>query len=511
MTRIAILGIQLESNAWAPVMRKAEFEAFGIWHGDAGLRIVEDPKRFGLWQGLGAAGEWAGNWEAVPILLAIGASGGPLDHAVYQNMTNALNLCLEADGPFDAVFIDGHGAGTTSLLDDMDGDYFSLVRACVGPDVPIVATLDLHGNVSRAMIDATDLMIAQRTNPHLDTLERHAEAAAFLSPLIGGRRLFKSAIRVPLLTPQIAQLTAPGQPLARLMQVAESRISGDVASMSLLPGFGLTDCRDNGFAVLGYAWDSQAVADAAVADLAEQVWAMRHEFNRELTSLDDAVGKALAAAGSPDEPPVLLADIADNPGGGALGNTIWILQALNERGANGVQLGLFHDPALVDEAWRHEPGDRFLARFNATNATALSGRYEAEAQLLARSEVRIVSERGVVAGVELNLGRTCAIDLGGIQIAVISTSQQLFEPFLLDACGLDSSTARCFVVKSRGHFRAGFDLAVPDDRIFEVDVPGLTTSRLTSLDWKNVQRPIFPLDRDMHWSARQVTGRQEQK
>jgi microcystin degradation protein MlrC len=169
-------------------------------------------------------------------------------------------------------------------------------------------------------------------------------------------------------------------------------------------------------------------------------------------------------------------------------------------GVEGALLGIFFDPALAAEAHRLGVGARFRARFNSEETHPLSGRFDADAEVIALHDGSIVGKRGISAGHLIALGPTALLQLGEIRVVVVSIRQQCKDTAMFDCFGIDIAKARSVIVKSRGHFRAAFDIHFSDDRIFEVDVPGLTTPILSRVPYRNVPRPIFPLDPAMEWA-----------
>jgi microcystin degradation protein MlrC len=243
----------------------------------------------------------------------------------------------------------------------------------------------------------------------------------------------------------------------------------------------------------------RARARAVAEEVARFVWSSRGRWVARLTPLAEAVRRARAAGQDPRAAPVLLADVADNPGGGGRGNTVWILEALHAAGVEGAVLGLFNDPELAAEAHLLGAGARFTARFNRAETHPLSHRFSAEAVVEALHDGRITGRRGIYAGQAVDIGAAALLRIGGLRVAVASNRRQLCEPAMIEALGVAPGEVRCLVVKSRGHFRAGFDEAFTPDRILEVDVPGLTTVMLDRVPWRQVPRPIWPLDPAMEW------------
>ncbi|WP_243395696.1 M81 family metallopeptidase [Sphingomonas oleivorans] len=492
--RIAILGIELESNRFAPVTGHDDFINHGLLVGEDMAPFLANADVFGF----GPAMSRLRKWEAVPILLADGKAGGPCDHGYFLELLAEIRERLTAALPLDGVYIYGHGAGITTELADMDGAYFRAVREIVGPAVPIVATLDLHGNISEEMVAQTDALIAMRTNPHVDHCARSADAALLMNELFEGKRFAKSFVRLPLVTPQVTQLTAPGEPYGDLMNAVEAEIGETIATASALAGFAFSDTGYNGMAILAYARSGQEAADQAAGRLASRAWQDRRRYRRATKSLAEAAQLALRADDRADGP-IILADIADNPGGGGRGNTLWILKALLESGAQNVQLGLFYDPALVEEAWERGVGATFDARLNRDETSPFSERMTVRATVRKLTEGRFIARLGVLANAPVNLGKTAWLSLPGIDIAVVSVREQMWGADLLEDIGLDPRKASSFVVKSRGHFRAGFEHLVKDANIFEVNAPGLTTPDLQNIPWQGLSRPVYPLDQETQW------------
>jgi len=203
----------------------------------------------------------------------------------------------------------------------------------------------------------------------------------------------------------------------------------------------------------------------------------------------------------PTKPALVFADVADNPGGGGRGNTMYILEAFHEAGVKDALVGVIYDAALAEEAHALGTGARFTARFNRTVENDFSKPFAAEATIAALHPGPIHCRRGIFAGGTVDVGRAAALDLGGITVVVISQRVQCADPAFFESFGLDIARARVVVVKSRGHFRGGFDEFFKHEQVIEVDAPGLTTPMLHHFPWKNLPRPAIPLERDVEWTS----------
>lgn len=502
--RVGVMGFFLESNRWAPVTTGAMFATGCDLAGpDLQAELARAvPRTLPDTTGFVAAMNAAGPWEPVALRLAAAQPGGPVEHGFFAAFMDDIARRLREAMPLDAVFIASHGAALTTQEDDPDGLLFAQVRALVGPQVPVVAVLDLHANVSQRMTAALSALVAYRTNPHTDLRACGEEAARHLHTLLARGPGVVERVTLPFVPPATAQLIAPGTPFANLMERAQAHVAGDILNVSLCGGFALADCPKCGFSVVVTAAGGQRAGARALAQaMARNVWDSRTVFVSRLTPLDVAVQAALQA-GVTGAPRLILADVGDNPGGGGGGNTVTLLQALVEAGAESVVLGVFTDPPLAREAQRAGVGARMQARFNQDRPDdPFAHRFDAPAQVLAVSDGVFVGRQGLVKGSERSMGASALLLVGGVQVAVISERQQLLDPAQLDALGVDLTTVQTLVVKSRGHFRAAFTEFAPADRILEVDCPGLTTPNLATLPWTRLPRPVYPIDTHAQWSG----------
>jgi len=499
--RIAVLGFHLEANRFAPVCYEADFRERTLAYGEeisTGAREDNPTMDAGIC-GFYSVMDEAANWEAVPIAFASACPNGPADQAFFDGLVERMRTGLAGVGPLDGIYVCEHGAGLATENDDPDGEVFELARQAVGPDVPVIGTLDLHANVSRRMLDNADVLISYRTNPHVDAYERGQEAARCMLEMFDGVRPRKAAIRLPLVAPTVTLLTAEGQPYGDIIRRGQKMVGPDIMNVSIVAGFAFSDLERNGMTVVVNARADQARADAAAHELATAIWAERERYRKPLTSLADATRMALEAGRDPARPNLLMADVADNPGGGGRGNTTQILRAFHEAGVENAMFGVFYDPAVVDAAFAAGEGGRFRADFNTGETQEFSQPFSADAEVVKLSDGRFVGRYGMVRGRTVRLGRSCLLRLGGLCIVVITVRQQCLSNDFFTHFGADAETARCTVVKSRGHFRAGFQHIFPPERVIEVDVPGLTSPNLATFPWKKLPRPVYPMDPDTKW------------
>ncbi|HYZ21939.1 MAG TPA: M81 family metallopeptidase [Rhodopila sp.] len=506
--RIALLGFSIECNRFAPIATEADFRTRTLIAGTEMLAEARAPapRMLGEMPGFVAAMDAAGHWEPVPSLLAMAEPNGPVDQEFFDALMQRWEADLRAAGRLDGAYLVLHGAGLTTADHDPEGTLLTLVRRVVGPAVPVVATFDLHANVSDTDVTMLNGFIGYRTNPHLDMRERGAEAAALLRQLLAGTRTYLARIRLPIVPPTVTQLTGtdvPNRPYGELIDLGQQLMqaapyAGRVLNVSVMGGFAYADTPFNGLTVVVTATD-QAAADGLAQQVAEAGWERRERFRPVLISLDDAVR---LAKGTEDaaRPTLIFADVADNPGGGGRGNTMAILSAFHAAGVRDALVGVIHDPALAQEAHERGEGAVFEARFNRDGGDAFSKPFAARAEVVALRDRPIRGRRGIYANNTLDLGPAAALRLDGIIVVVLSNRYQCADPMFFEAFGLDIAAARVVVVKSRGHFRGGFDEFFRHDQVVEVDAPGLTSPILSRFPWRHMPRPVLPIDDTANWT-----------
>jgi microcystin degradation protein MlrC len=506
--RIALLGFSIECNRFAPVATEADFANRTLMRGEAMITDARSaaPHMLGELPGFIADMDAAGPWEPVPILLAMAEPNGPVDQAFFDRMMAEWEQRLRDAGRLDGVYCVLHGAGLTTGDHDPEGTILALARRIVGPDVPVVASNDLHANVSDANVDLVNAYIGYRTNPHLDMRERGAESAQMMRTLLTGTKTCVVKIRLPIVPPTVSMLTgmdAHQRPYGEMIDLGQQRMheppyAGRVLNVSVMGGFAYADTPFNGLTVVVTATDA-AAAKALAREIAEAGWARRDRFRAALTSLDDAVRSAVGTADHA-RPALIFADVADNPGGGGRGNTMWILEAFHKAGVQDALVGVIHDPALAAEAHQLGEGARFTARFNRSGGDEFSKPFSAPATVRRLRDATVRGRRGIYADNTLDIGPSAALQIDGIAVVVIGNRFQCADPMFFEAFGLDIGAARVVVVKSRGHFRGGFDEFFRHEQVIEVDAPGLTSPILSRFPWQYLPRPVLPIDAAANWS-----------
>lgn len=496
--RVAILGMHLESNAFAPVTTEEDFRKSCYFEGEAMLAeaVKPAPAMPGEIPGFVEVMNATGAWQPVPILITATEPGGPADQLFFDTTLARMRTMLKAAGPLDAIYISNHGAMTASASEDPDGALYALAREMAGPHAPVLTTVDLHANISHRMFDNADCILSYRTNPHVDRRERGSEAAALIRRLLAGERWEKTMIRMPIMAPTVTLLTARGA-YADMINEGQRHIGPDLPVVSVVGSFVFGDVREGGITILTYGRGEKPRALAR--QLAAFAWQERERFRVQLTPLKDAIARAAQAGRAGARNAVCLADVADNPGGGGRGNTTDILEQLLAERVDSVLLGNFVDAAAAARCHAAGAGATVRLTLNEHCADQYGRAVPIEARVLALSDGVVVGRRGVYAGRTVNLGPAAAIRAGGLTMVVCSRRIQCADPVFFETFGLDIGAFASLVVKSRGHFRAGIDTWYPDERIIEVDAAGLTSPMLERWTWKRIPRPVWPLDLHTQW------------
>ena len=496
---IAIMGFQLESNSHSPECQASEF--FQLSGDDLLADIASQAPRAPRELTAFMAEAKTLGLTPAPLASATAGASGRIGQDFIDGWMAAAVARLRDLGPVAGVYLCQHGAAISTGSEDPDGDFYALVRAVVGPEVPIVVTLDPHANVSAKMLSNIDAIIAYHTNPHVDQQERGREAAHLMARLVAGQKTEIKLAKLPMIPPSISQVTKGG-PLGEHIAYGQSFLDDDeVMAVCTCSGFSLGDNTKAGMSVAVTVVEGAGAKAQTIADtVAQRIWDERNRYDITMTSLEDAVAMA-KALDDPAQPALCFADVADNPGSGGRGNTTYILKAFLDAGVSDAILAPFYDAPLALQAASLGVGARFTATFNSAETQEFSQPLTAEVEVLAVGGGVQTGRRGMYAGRSFDLGTAAVLRCDGIRIVVTEKRIQFLDPLMLECLGMRMQDTRALIVKSRGHFRAAVDEAFADDQIIEVDVPGLATPMLHRITFTQTPRPIYPLDRDMTWSA----------
>lgn len=508
MPTIAIGRISHETNSFSPVPTTLDSfrEGEGILESEALIGHHTGAKT-GLGGFLDAAAEE--RWQVAGTLGAGATPSGNVSASAHAALRNGLLARLADAGRVDGVLLHLHGAMCSEGAPDAEGDICRHIRAAVGPEVPIVVELDLHGNMTAAFCEHVDAVFAYRTNPHVDSYERGLDAGRCLARILRGE-LARPKVYIakpPMLPPTINMRTAEG-PMHDLLELGrEWEGRRHIVDVSVFGGFPYADFDQAGTSVLVTATDPAAGRACAEA-MGRRAWDLREAFLKPLPSVREAADRALRLAGAPagarSGKPIVLADVADNPGGGGTGDTTELLRELVARRAQGA-VACVWDPETAKQA--HAAGLGAVGTFRIGGKVApeaFGAPVEVAGRVAHLSDGQFTGTGPVVRGRTVRCGPTAQIDAGGLKIVVTSSRHAANDRGFFRVAGIEPEREPLLVIKSRGHFRADFEPIA--QTIIEVDAPGAANPNLDRFRFAHVRRPIWPLDRDLAWSGARASG-----
>jgi microcystin degradation protein MlrC len=476
-----------ETNTFSNVRTdRAQFEARDLRYGG---EIVETFRGTGTC--LGGMIEAAERLGAtlVPSVAAAASPAGKVTSEIYAHVKGRLLADLSAAGPLDGVLLDLHGAMVPEGIDDGEGDLIRAVREVVGPAIPIAVTLDFHGNLGADMFRHADLLHGYKTYPHVDMAERGLEAVERLAQVIGKRITPTAAWRKPPLLPPLGSQWTTRGPMRRLYDLAdEMEKDPKVVSVSIFAGFPHADIPDAGLGIYVVTDDDQPLAERLARQLAQVAWDHRRDFVHQGLPVAEAVARARAAEGRP----IVLADMADNTGGGAAGDGTEVLRELLRVGARSCVVACLWDPAAVQECVRAGVGHRLTLDVGGKVDDRHGAPLRVTGTVRTLSDGRFVHKGPMMRGLPGRLGTTAVLDVDDVKVILISNRWQTLDPEMIRFVGLDPLAEKLLVVKSTIHYRAAFEPIAKE--IIEVDAPGLSSSNLGRFAFERIRRPIFPLD-----------------
>lgn len=516
--RIAIGGFQHETNTFSSKTTGwQDFAEADTWPGlQQGQALLDEmtpaagtvPRNIPIAGFIGAAVQAADSSQTlVPVLWCTAGPSGKVERDVFERIAGMLAAGIAQSRP-DAVYLDLHGAMAAEHIDDADGEILARVRAVIGDHIPLVASLDLHANVSEKMLAMADVLVAYRTYPHVDMAATGARAYEWVRRRLAGQpRPYRAWQRVPFLLPMCWQCTdaEPARHLYALLERLEENDkangddkdhAGSVGGVSFAMGFPATDVEKCGPAVWAYGTTEQAALGAAQAMLAA-VEAAEPAFSGEILNPHDAVARAIGitagkSGNTGKRGPVVIADAQDNPGAGGSADTTALLKALVAGGANRAVLGLLVDPQAAQLA--HAAGTGALISLALGGKSGIDGDTPFEAQFFVERlhDGNVTATGSVFRGYHLTLGPSACLRVsgegedkaGGVRVIVISKAVQLLDLALLRFIGVEPLEQDIIAVKSTVHFRA--DFAPVASAILVCAAPGAFLLDPSQLSWRKL-------------------------
>ncbi|GGH20976.1 microcystinase C [Dyadobacter endophyticus] len=485
--RVGLLGIYHETNTFIEsATTLADFQN-GYWLETSRIRVEYQGANHEI-SGLIEEIDSAPDMELVPIFYAMATPGGLITRDCYLALLDRMMQLLDEAGPLDACLVAPHGAGVAEGYPDMDGHWLSLLRQTLGAGVPIIGTLDPHANVSRAMADATDGLIAYATNPHIDQKQTGIAAARLLVNTLRGEISPVQLLVKPSVAISIEQQFTSSQPclgLYALAQELEQRMA--LVSVSVLLGFPYADIHEmgSGFIVIADRNQSPVAvgrAEEAASILSAFLLDRKQAFNGRKSGIQAVLNDLVNHL-----QPVLLLDMGDNIGGGAPGNSTLILEQLEAGALSGFFVCLY-DPESVEKCQDVSAG--------AVVPLFLGGKkgFQTSVEVLALHDGRFTEDTPRHGGfVHYDMGPTAVVRTPSGNTVMLTTRRT--PPYSLrqlTAFGLDPRGFRGIVAKGVNAPIAAYSDVCPS--IVQVDTPGVTQADMTLFTYQNRKIPLFPFE-----------------
>jgi microcystin degradation protein MlrC len=498
--RLLLATLSHETNTFSPVPTKLDRFCRN------GTTLLSGPAAIEHYRGTGtcmggylAVAEEIGAEVVVP-LCASAPPSGPVDHEAYETMCRMITEAV-AQGGFDALWLDLHGAMVAERFDDGEGELLRRIRA-IDPSVPICVAYDMHANFFDAMVDTTQVLTGYHTYPHIDqrqTAERSARA--LLRVIRSGVTPTAAWGRAPMLPHVMAQGTHrfPNRDLQA--KCAEWEASGRALAASLFVGFPHADVANAGLSAVVVTENNKADAQVMVDELLGMAWQAREQFLFEIEPLDRSVARA-KALGQDGALPVVMLDHYDNCASGGTMDTTDTLREILRQGLEDVVFFGIYDPEAVQQAVAAGVGARVTLTIGAK--LPMPQLPVASSPLTVTGTVQTISsgdfrlKGGLTPGLRVYMGTTVVLDTGKVQIVLLSRHIEPTAQEMLQVLGIDPARKKYVAIKSRVHWRA--DIGKIAREIVECAGVGVCTSDYGQLTFRKVQRPVYPLELDLRWN-----------
>lgn len=440
----------------------------------------------------------AHGWDLVHCVAADATPSGKVTQEAFEHIAGTMEDALRNQGPFDAILLCLHGAMVTTDADDGEGELLRRLRAIVGAQVPIGITLDLHANVTDSMAALASVIVSYRTYPHIDLYETGQRCADLLARTLTG------AIDPACVVARGAMLdavdhgrtSAPG-PMRETLANADAlraRTPG-VLDIGINAGFPWADIVSSGPSVVVVHDRKQAMVDTATITqtLLQQIWRDRRRTTVKPLPLDPGLAAIRTALAAPADGIVLVADCADNPGGGGLEDSIALLGALIDADIDKVAFGMLCDPASLQACMAAGAGARLALRLGGKSGGQFRGPLSLQGEVVSVQPGRFTFTGPMSRGIVVDIGPTAVLRVGGIDIVLAGSRHQVLDPGFFTHAALDPRAYAVVVVKSSQHFRAAFGPMAREILVIDSG-DGLTSFDLRAFGHQNVRRPVYPLD-----------------
>ena len=427
-------------------------------------------------------------FELVPLLWTFATPSALIERATYDTLKNEFLDGLRRERGIDGVLLDLHGAMVVDGIEDADADFLAGVREVVGADTPVIVTTDLHSNHSAARIAACDAIVGYDTYPHVDMAERGREAADLIVRTIRGEIRPVSAIRtIPLIWAAECQVTAHPPMDEVLRRVHEIESWPGILVVTIATGFPWADVPNMGASVIVAADGDLELAQRAANELGDWIWEARDRWYTRPLTVEEGLAEGRKSGGTP----LILADMADNTGGGAPGDSTAVLRTFVDRDLGDALILYLFDPEVAGQAHSAGAGAKISVEIGGKSDPRQGPPVPLEVEVVALSNGRFRYDGPMYSGTDGNLGASAWLRHRGVNIVVTSMRMQPLDQAFARSLGIDCAAMKVIAVKSAAHFRSGFErLGGP---IFNVNAPAMHSHDYTQLTYHR-RAPVYPIE-----------------
>lgn len=433
----------------------------------------------------------AHGWHVKHVLSAAAGPSGKVKQATFNWLCDPIIFVIKQH-PFDGILLGLHGAMDLDFCEDGEGELLWRIRSVVGEKMPIAITLDPHANVSKKMCELADIIVSFKTYPHIDMRDTGHHAGEILHRTMAGEIQPHTILASrPMLEEVNGGRTDIGPMIERIAKARVYEEKADVFAVSINAGFASADVARIGPTVLVTGQGDFTAHHAFAETIADDIWNRRFEVLNDYLSVEEAA--AIAATYAPDEGPLVIADYADNPGAGGYGDSTELLRALLAAGVANACLGPMVDGEAVQELHAAAIGERVhIALGGKTDPRFGGGPLAVEGELVSISAGHFTGDGPMIHGLSGSFGPSAVILVGGIEILVVTIARQILDLQQFRAFDIYPQNKHVVALKSMQHFRAAFEPIA--GQVIVCDSGALCTPRYNRLPYRNVPRPIFPLD-----------------
>lgn len=501
MSQTVLLGaFAHEANTFVPEpVTRSDFQARRELFGDDVLSEMA-----GTETAIGGAIEAAADLDLdiVPTVAAFATPGGVVETETFEYYTGQIvDGVRDYAADLDGIILPLHGAMIAEDHTDGEGEILERVRDVVGEAMPVVVTLDLHGNVSDRMVDLADALVAYETYPHIDKAATGERGLRLLDEIMAGSvtpTIHQE--RPPLIAFQPKAYT-PSGPMAEVMARARDlEDRSGVLKVNVLSGFYHADIPEMGFTVSTVTDADPELARRTSRTLAEEVWSMREQFIGDYPKPAEAIAEAKALRSDMDDDagPIVMADFGSNPGGGGASDGTTVLRKMIEQDLTDAGWAIMYDPEVVEQCIEAGVGERVTVTLGGKS----DGNHGAPIEKLdgyvkAITDGRYVN-RGTShsgKGVQNAIGRTIRFECGpadSVTVVVAETRASAFDAEIWRHVGLPPERLDYICIPSLIAFLGDYEPM--SSEVILIDTPGLSAVNPARFDYHHIPRPLFPLD-----------------